>query len=153
MSPNTVLAFASAEDLDVTCELLRAQFAEHSITLGEARFRAGVEGLLRDPARGLVILATEAGRPVGIALTVHTWTVEQCGEIAWLEELYVVPERRDAGIGSKLLARAVEAARERGCLTIDLEVEAGHARATNLYQRAAFRRLDRTHWTLALAES
>lgn len=153
MSSDTVLSIASVDDLDVTCELLRAQFAEHSITLGEARFRAGVEGLLRERARGMVILATEAGRPVGIALSVHTWTVEQCGEIAWLEELYVVPERRELGIGGKLLARAVEAARERGCLTIDLEVEAGHARAAHLYQRAAFRRLDRTHWTLALRES
>jgi len=153
MSSHTVLSIASVDDLDVTCELLRAQFAEHSITLGEARLRAGVEGLLSDRTRGLVILAKEAGRSVGIALSVHTWTVEQCAEIAWLEELYVVPERRGQGIGGKLLARAVEAARERGCSTIDLEVEAGHARAANLYQRAAFHQLARTHWTLSLHES
>jgi len=100
----------------------------------------------------MVLLAKEAGRSVGIALNVYTWTVEQCGEIAWLEELYVVPDRREAGIGAKLLRHAIEAARDRGCLSIDLEVDAGHARAANLYRRAAFRPLDRKHWTLPLAE-
>jgi GNAT superfamily N-acetyltransferase len=60
--------------------------------------------------------------------------LEHGGEVAWLEELYVVPERREAGIGTKLLSRAIEAARERGCLPIDLEVDDGHSRATNLYR-------------------
>jgi GNAT superfamily N-acetyltransferase len=81
---------------------------------------------------------------------VHAWTVELGGPVAWLEEFYVVRERREVAIGSELLQRAIEVARQRDCLAIDLEVDARHGQAPNLYQRAEFRPLARTHWTFPL---
>lgn len=138
---------ATLTDLDATCALLRAQFAEHAHHLNEAVLRRGVEGLLSEPTRGAVILAIEAGRSVGMALLAHTWTVERGGLVAWLEELYVVPDRREAGIGTKLLTAAIALCREGSCLAMELEVAEEQARAANLYRRAGFQPLARQrHW-------
>ncbi len=62
----------------------------------------------------------------------------------WLDELYVLPARRSEGIGTALLERTSALARERGCLALELEVDANHGRAARLYERAGFGRLART---------
>ncbi len=79
-----------------------------------------------------------------------TWTLEHGGRSAWLEELYVQPEYRGRGIGQKLLAAAINRAREEGCRAIDLEVDRGHPRASHLYDREGFVRLARTRWVLKM---
>lgn len=152
-NPTIDIFLATSADREAVCELLRGQFAEHAWPLAEAQLSAGVAGLLDDPARGLVLLARETGQISGLALLAHTWTVEHGGPVVWLEELYVVPGRRGAGIGTRLLERAIAEARQRGCRAIDLEVDDEHARAAHLYQRAWFRPLSRKRWTLSLAEA
>ena len=107
-------------------------------------------GHLSDPSRGAVLVADQEGVTVGFAILASTWTVEDGGRVAWLEELYVVPSLRGAGIGKCLLEEALRTAREMGCLAMDLEVDFEHARAENLYARAGFRRLPRTRWSLRL---
>ncbi len=44
---------------------------------------------------------------------------------AYLEELYVVPERRGRGLGRALLETAMDHARERGATHIDLNTSEG----------------------------
>jgi RimJ/RimL family protein N-acetyltransferase len=82
----------------------------------------------------------------------YTWTFEHGGRVAWLDELYVVPERRSRGIGRAMVARALAAAREAGCRAVDLEVDADHERAEHLYARHGFRRLARTRWVIDLGQ-
>lgn len=139
---------ATPADREAVTRLLRAQFEEHEIatdTLAPA-----VDGLLGVPARGAVLLAVEDGTAVGLAALLYLWTLEHGGPAAWLDELYVVPERRNAGIGGRLLDTALDAARAHGALAVDLEVDADHERAAHLYQRAGFRRHRRTRWVRPL---
>lgn len=88
---------------------------------------------------------------MGVAILATTWTVEHGGLVAWLDELYVVPERRGLGIGQSLLSHAVAEAKALGCLAVELEVDEAHARAENLYARNGFGRLPRRRWALPLA--
>ena len=63
------------------------------------------------------------------------WT----GELdAYLEELYVVPQRRGRGIGRALLDAAMEAARRRGAAHIDLGTSEDDTAAIGLYERCGF---------------
>jgi GNAT superfamily N-acetyltransferase len=142
---------ATPSDHDDACDLLRAQFREHGIGLDDHKISAGIDGHLSDPSRGAVLLARAGGAPVGLAILALTWTVEHGGRVAWLEELYVVPSRRNAGTGGLLLDHALRTAKDLGCLAVDLEVDAQHARAERLYERAGFQRLPRTRWARALA--
>jgi GNAT superfamily N-acetyltransferase len=97
------------------------------------------------------MLAEDGDVAIGVAYLSFTWTLEHGGKSAWLEELYVVPERRGAGVGTQLLERTLGEARARGCHAVDVEVEASHARAAKLYARAGFRMHTRTGWVIALA--
>lgn len=137
-------------DRDAICALLRAQFREHGIDLADGLVSAGVDGHFADASRGALLVAKNETTMVGFAILATTWTVEHGGRVAWLEELYVLPSMRNSGIGTELMARALEVARDLGCLAVDLEVDAEHARAEHLYARAGFRRLPRTRWSLPL---
>ncbi|HEX2433626.1 MAG TPA: GNAT family N-acetyltransferase [Gaiellaceae bacterium] len=57
---------------------------------------------------------------------------------AYLEELYVVPERRGQGLGRALLETSMQHARERGALHIDLGTSETDVAARALYQSAGF---------------
>jgi GNAT superfamily N-acetyltransferase len=57
---------------------------------------------------------------------------------AYLEELYVVPERRGHGLGRALLEAAMENARERGAAHIDLGTSEDDVAARALYESAGF---------------
>lgn len=141
---------ATPDDLDPVVDLLAAQLAEHDIPIDRADLTFAAEGILRVPDRGFILLAVAQEGPVGVACASFSWTVERGGMVAWLDELYVVPDRREHGIGNELLARVIAAAREAGCPAMELEVETSHARAEHLYQRHGFHSLPRRRWTRPL---
>jgi ribosomal protein S18 acetylase RimI-like enzyme len=57
---------------------------------------------------------------------------------AYLEELYVAPDRRGQGLGRALLEAAMEHARERGAAHIDLGTSEADVAARALYESAGF---------------
>jgi ribosomal protein S18 acetylase RimI-like enzyme len=60
------------------------------------------------------------------------------GQEAYLQELYVAPERRRQGIGRALLEATMAAAREAGAAGIDLNTGATDTEARALYESAGF---------------
>jgi GNAT superfamily N-acetyltransferase len=132
------IALARESDRAVVLELLEGQFRELEIETPAARLAAAVDGVFEDPSRGSLLLAWRDGRAVGLAYLSFQWTLEHGGRIAWLEELFVRPERRAQGIGGELLRAALAHASSTGCLAVDLEVEEAHEKASNLYRRAGF---------------
>jgi GNAT superfamily N-acetyltransferase len=141
---------ASEQTLDAVLALLGAQFAEHAIDLPGSTLRDAVRGTLGDPRRGAIFLAYDPG-PIGVAVVAYTWTLEHGGLVAWLEELFVVPARRGRGLGGQLLEHVLGFARQAGCHAVELEVDAGHARAEHLYGRAGFTSLPRRRCTKRLS--
>lgn len=85
-----------------------------------------------------------AGEPaVGIAvyrLRPFLWGAE--GLEAYLEELYVVPERRGEGVGRSLLDAVMAQARAAGAVRIDLGTEEDDAAARALYESSGFTNRD-----------
>jgi ribosomal protein S18 acetylase RimI-like enzyme len=79
-------------------------------------------------ARGLDGFAALRFRP-----SIYTGALD-----AYLEELYVGPERRGRGVGRALLEAAMDHARERGAAHIDLNTSEGDVAARALYESAGF---------------
>jgi len=129
--------------------LLGLQFQEHVIDLSPDALRAAVLGLLADPSRGAVLVAYDPD-PIGVAVVAYTWTLEHGGLVAWLDEIFVVANHRDRGVGRALLGRALQIAAAAGCRAVDLEVTVEHERAEHLYEREGFRRLSRRRWARAV---
>ena len=154
MTHDTALAVRLAGDADraVLLALMRAQFREHHIDLSDDGISRAIDGVLREPSLGRILVATLAGTQVGFAALSFMWTYEHGGRAAWLEELYVEPAHRGGGIGQALLQAVYRVAAECGAVALDLEVEASHHRVEQLYAREGFARLDRTRWSRPLAE-
>jgi GNAT superfamily N-acetyltransferase len=137
-------------DVPAAVALLVAQLREHSIPTDPAHVESQLRGILAHPDQGIVLLATESARPVGVAYVSFARPLEHRGEVAWLEELFVSPESRERGVGTRLLRGAIERADARGCVSVELEVKRGHERALNLYVREGFRDLERRHFARPL---
>lgn len=144
------ISVAAPTDRPHLLRLLRAQLAEHDIRISPARLGAAVDAALRDSRLGMFLLARARKRAIGVAYLSFQWTLEHGGKCAWLEELYVAPPFRERGMGSLLLAKVSECAREHGCAAVDLEVESDHRRAERLYRRHGFRPHRRRRWVRVL---
>ena len=141
---------AAARDRDALVRLLGVQLADHDIVLDDVRLGGAIDGVLADASRGIFVVARLAARVVGVAYLSFTWCLEHGGRSAWLEELYVEPDHRLRGIGRALLVHACSLAKASGCAAVDLEVDATHARAANLYLRLGFHPHQRARWVRVL---
>lgn len=131
---------AAAGDLHAVVSLLAHQLDEHGIALASDALERSVRTLLGDPRLGHVLVACTGGAVAGVAVLSFLFTLEHGGPGAWLDELYVEERLRGRGVGAGLVDAALRVARERGCVALDLDVEAGHDAAERLYERLGFRR-------------
>jgi GNAT superfamily N-acetyltransferase len=97
-------------------ELLARFFAEEGFVAPSDGMLARLRTYVGRPSNA-VLLAVESGRPVGVATIATGYSLEY-GGIAELEDLYVLPEQRGAGLGQALIEAACAAAAARGCSTI-----------------------------------
>jgi GNAT superfamily N-acetyltransferase len=140
------------ESLPALCSLLSQQLAEHHIKVPDPDLKKAISRVLDDEKLGFLLVARIVSEVVGVAYVSLNWSLEHGGRSAWLEELYVMPEWRNQGIGEKLLLKVVQQASDLGCMAIDVEVDKTHARAENLYRRAGFLPLSRARWVISLTE-
>lgn len=97
----------------------------------ERRYR---EQLAKDDFE--VILVGESG--VGFAQVRYKDQIYSDAPDAYLEELYVVPDRRGERLGRALLEAAMEAARKHGADHIDLGTSTDDTAARALYEKLGF---------------
>lgn len=150
---NIIIEPATSMDRDHIIRLLAAQLAEHDIELHSHQLAHAVDGFFDEPRRGRILVARQDTQVVGVAVLSYTWTLEHGGKSCWLDELYVQPDFRVHGIGTKLIRAAIEITTADGCIAMDLEVESGHERAANLYLREGFRPRTRSRFLRPLRRS
>jgi GNAT superfamily N-acetyltransferase len=144
------IAPATVRDCGECAGLLVEQLDEHGVNASVEQAARLIEKVVLDPALGFVLLARDNSRIIGVAYVATILSVEHCGLVAWLEELYVIPKHRSRGIGTALLTAVLERARGTGVVAMDLEIDSGHSRAESLYRRFGFRPLERSRWVKEL---
>ena len=127
---------ATAADATAIAELLHAFNTEYSDPTPEVAVLA--DRLAPMLASGEVAVMLAGSGPDGLAVLRFRpsfWS----GELdAYLEELYVTPERRGQGLGRALMERAMEFARERGATRMDLGTSTDDTAARALYEKLGF---------------
>jgi len=131
--------------------LLLQQFEEHDIHVCPDDLKKAIAAVFDNENLGFFLVAKKEDKVIGMAYVSFNWTLEHCGRSAWLEELYVIPEYRNRGVGQNLLSSVIQQARACGCVAIDLEVDQSHFQAENLYRRAGFIQLSRSRWVKHLS--
>jgi len=137
-----------AQEIDAAVNLFTRQLREHQLNTGLSQVRSIIEQITKNSRLGFVLVAVaKNGRPVAVALGCAFLAIEHRGTSGWLEELYVLPEFRNRGIGSLLITEFIRVALELGWRAIDLEIESGHEQAASLYERHGFQRLNRSRFS------
>jgi ribosomal protein S18 acetylase RimI-like enzyme len=91
--------------------------------------------MVQSPAT-LVLIARVDGRIAG-SLTLAMFRIPT-GLRAWIEDVVVDGDARGNGVGEALNLRAIEEARKRGAVTVDLTSRPSREAANRLYQRLGF---------------
>jgi GNAT superfamily N-acetyltransferase len=93
-----------------------------------------------------VIIAEHDGAPAGFALFFHNYSTFLARPGIYLEDLYVRPELRGAGIGKALLARLASLAMERNCGRLEWAVLNWNEPAIRFYRSLGA--LPQDQWTV-----
>jgi GNAT superfamily N-acetyltransferase len=101
-------------------------------------YPAAFEQLDADPRHRLVV-ADEGGEVVAtLQLSFIPHLVLVGGERAQIEAVRVRADRRGAGLGHQLIGWAIEQARERGCVLVQLTTNAARHEAVRFYEDLGF---------------
>jgi ribosomal protein S18 acetylase RimI-like enzyme len=77
-------------------------------------------------------------------------TTQGAGCFAYLDDVFVLEQRRGQGIGTKLMREALNRARKSGCVRVELGTRRDNVRARRLYERLGFQELDGVRYWLML---
>ena len=140
-------------DLRAATELFLHQQRARNASLSEETLRPAVQAALEDADRVLMVAAFHEGLPgfqhgkmVGVLMLNLLVSLEQAGEVGWIEELYVRPEYRKKGLATRLLDLALDWAQGRGLRALDLEIGEGAEpeAAGKLYGGRGFTKVQRS---------
>ncbi|MDH2443540.1 GNAT family N-acetyltransferase [Amnibacterium sp. CER49] len=141
---DTVVALraATAEDLPALVELLAADQLgqlrdgvrdEHDL----AAYRRAFDAIAADPAH--LLLVADDGDPVGtLQLSVLPGLARRGALRAQLEAVRVHERYRGRGLGSSMIRWAVDEARRRGCVLVQLTSDKARSDAHRFYERLGF---------------
>ena len=130
---------ATENDLGVLLGFMRALYDEDGSTpLIEGAAEQAVRRLLEQPDHGLVRVIEQGGEPAGYLVLTWGYSLEFHGRDAFIDELYVAPRYRGAGLGRQAIEWAEDACRVHGASAMHLEVELDNGRAHALYRRHGF---------------
>lgn len=129
---------AGPGDAPVLLPLVHAFYEHFGYPYAEEQKARALEELIGDPALGVAWLVALGGEVVGYSILSFYFSLEFGGRTAFVDELFVVPERRGRGIGTAVLGLLEEEGRRLGLRALHLESEAANTGATALYTRLGF---------------
>lgn len=116
----------------LTGEVRATEAALHATLFGERRYAE-------------VVIAERAGRSLGFALFFHNYSTFLAKPGIYLEDLFVDPDERGAGVGKALLVYLARLARARGCGRLEWSVLDWNVRAIKFYESLGARPM--SDWT------
>lgn len=107
---------------------------------GDPAYERAFDGLEKDPNQ-LLVVADRAGEPVGTLQLTFIPGLSRRGALrAQIEAVRVRADMRGSGLGTTLITWAVDTARERGCVMVQLTSDLSRTAAHRFYERLGFRR-------------
>jgi ribosomal protein S18 acetylase RimI-like enzyme len=127
MAGNSIIREATPQDLDALLEMEQAAFNRDAFRLSQLRY-------LLNRANATTLILEEDGKVLGSA--VMLWRKNSL--TGRLYSIAIYPAFQGHGRGSQLLQACEDAALNRGCASLSLEVRADNQRAIVFYQRHGY---------------
>jgi GNAT superfamily N-acetyltransferase len=141
------IRFGERSDVPLILRLIKALSVYEKLEDRVVATEEKVEKALFGPRPYAETLIAELdGEPVGFALFFHNFSTFLAQPGIYLEDLFVEPEHRGAGIGRALLSRLAEIAIERDCGRLEWAVLDWNKDAIGFYERLGAQPQD--EWTV-----
>jgi len=146
-----VIILSGLSDHERILPLMERYYGEDGYPFVPAEARAALARFLGDPSLGRMWVFVAGGEVVGYTALTFGYSLEYRGRDAFVDELYLLPEHRGGGAGSRALALLEDACREVGVRALHLEAERAKPRLLSFYRRAGFAAHDRHLMTKPIA--
>ena len=130
---------AQAHDVAALVDLMAEFYAESNYPLDRDAACSAFQSLLNDPSLGRVWLLTLGYEPAGYVVATFVFSMEFCGRVAFLDDLFVRPQHRRRGLGSTAVEAVMRECRDRQVKALHVECSTDDGPAVRLYRRAGFR--------------
>ena len=119
------------------------ELAEYERAPGQVRGNPGLlrEALFGERPTAEALIAELDGRPAGLALFHGTFSTWECRPGIWLEDLYVPPAQRRAGVGGALIAHLARFTVQRGYTRLQWAALDWNRMALDFYDKLGATRL------------
>jgi len=133
------IAAATENDIPELCALLQVLFQQEAEFSPNVALQArGLAQIISQPNIGCILLARQHTQAVGMVNLLYTVSTALGGRVALLEDMLVLPEQRNRGVGSRLIQQAIITAKQHGCLRITLLTDQDNIKAQGFYQKHGF---------------
>ena len=142
MSGRFAVAPVTEEELSELLGLMRAYCDFYAVTPGDDALLAMSRALIADPEReGVQLVARGAdGAALGFATVFWTWSTTRAARIGVMNDLFVAPGARGAGMADALIAACLERCRSHGAALLAWKTALDNDRAQAVYDRVGGRR-------------
>jgi GNAT superfamily N-acetyltransferase len=142
---------ATTDDVPKLLDLMADFYAESGYVLDRPHAAEAFTALLADDRLGRVWLIEQGSEAVGHVVVTFVFAMEYGGVTAVVDDFYVRPAFRGAGLGSSALAEARRACAELGMRAMRVEVGRDNAVAQAVYRHVGFEAADHQLMALPLA--
>ena len=143
---------ADLSDRERLLDLMADFYAESGYVLDRSNAEVAFATLLGDLRLGRVWLIEQDLQVVGYIVVTFVFAMEHGGLAAWVDDLYVEPSARGAGLGTSALAAVRESCAELGVRALAVEVGHDNAVAQAVYRSAGLKPIDRGLMMASLAD-
>ena len=132
---------AQTKDIPELCRLLNVLFSQEAEFQpnGEAQAK-GLQQIIEHPEIGTILVAKQGEHILGMVNLLYTLSTALGETVVLLEDLVVLPDARNLGIGTQLLRFATEFLKTRGIKRITLLTDVDNENAHRFYQTQGFER-------------
>src|ERR1700761_7444143 len=128
------------EDVPQLLQLVREYWRfEGIVGFAAANLAPLLKRLTAEPELGAVWVAEAGGELVGYLLTVNSFSLEQQGPIAEIDEFFVAPTARTYGVGAALLGVVESELSYAGCVCLQLQLGRDNHGGRAFYRRHGYR--------------
>ena len=130
---------AVSADIPSLCELLESLFiqeAEFSFDK-EVQVR-GLKAIIENNDVGDILVVRDGDKVIAMVNLLYTVSTALGARVGILEDMIVSDANRGLGVGSQLLEKALDVAREKGCKRITLLTDHDNEGAHRFYERHGF---------------
>ena len=131
-----LVRWATRWDRTALTEMIGELARQHGVLATADTISAAFDYALNHPDRIRVAVAVDADKQVLGTASLHegysTWNASPFGSI---EDFFVLPEHRSAGIGTEIIELLIDEAKRRGYCRVELQVQEDNDRAWKFYER------------------